>query len=169
MKLYLMRHSDAGELVHAPGVKDPDPGLTAEGREIAMAMAKHMKESGAVPTKVFASKLARSRQTAQIVAKEFGLPAPSVESGVGPMDHRGPTLGVVLKKLAADKSNKRIAIVSHHDNIRQGLAVLNFLSDDDVDPIAKAEVRILDVKRKDGTWDEDKRCLPSDIGMDDLY
>ena len=171
MKAYILRHSDAGEHHYVkPGTPPPDPGLTIEGREIAEAMAKHMKDDLELePTCVIASPTARTRQTGKIVAQKFGLGPVTLESGLGPVDHRGPTMSVVLKKIASDPNQKRVVIISHHDNIRDSLAALNFDEPNTVDPIAKGELRVLDVNRKDGTWKEDYRCMPSDLGFEDLY
>ena len=138
---------------------------------MAERMAAHMrKELELEPTLVFSGPLTRTRQTAQAIRDEFGLPKVIIEDGLAPSNaHRGATLAVVLKKLAANDEMKRIVVVSHHDTIAVGLQALNYVGPDDVDPIAKAELRVLDVDRATGMWEEVLRCLPSDIGLEDLY
>ncbi len=175
MRVYLTRHADAGEFFHAPGMKDPDPSLSILGREQTSRLADHMKDEPDEydPTVVYTSMLSRARQTGKILAQKLGLGPVIQESGFGPVDHRGPTLGVVLKRLAAQKDPKvkRILVVSHHDSIRQGLAVMNDVMPTEVDPIAKSELRIIDMDREDGTWKEIHRCMPSDLDDEapDLY
>lgn len=173
MKIFLVRHSEAGETYHAPWQEDPDPSLTAEGRELASAMSNHLYESGEKPTAVYTSLLARTRQTGKIFAAKFGLGPVIQESGFGPAAHRGAALGVTLKTLAKqdDPKLKKILIVSHHDAIQQGLAPLNGISPTEIDIFCKCEIRIYDLDRKDGTWEEISRCLPSDVSRDfeDIY
>lgn len=170
MKVFLLRHSEAGDNHQAQGKPDPDHPLTPEGRELAEAMAAHMrKDLELEPTVIFSSPLTRARQTAQAVRDEFGLPEVQTEDGLGPADHRGATLAVVLKKLAANEDMKRVVIVTHHDTVAQGLRALNFATPDEVDPIAKCELRVLDVDRKTGMWEEVRRCMPSDLGFTDYF
>lgn len=173
MRCFIFRHSDAGPVIHAQNLPDPDPSLTMVGREMAAKMANHLKIMGEEPTVVYTSQKARARQTGKIIAAKLGLGPIVQESGFGPVDHRGPSVGVVLKNLAAQKDPKlkRIVVVSHHDNIRQGLTALNKCDLVDVDPICRAELRIINLDRKDGTWEEEYRCLPSEVDPDfeDLY
>jgi phosphohistidine phosphatase SixA len=169
VKVFLVRHADAGDVETPPGQPDPDPPLLPSGKSAIETLASHMRESGDVPTVVYASPLRRTRQTAKILADELGLPAVRIEDGLAPTRHKGPAFSAVMKKLTSDESLKRICVVSHHDSIREGLTALNFADKDDVDPIAKGELRILDIDRKTGKWKERGRCLPSDLGLDDLY
>jgi phosphohistidine phosphatase SixA len=170
VKIFLVRHCFAGDPVTPkPGAPEPDPGLTHEGREAAAALASHMKDEGYDPTCVITSTFARARQTGKILSDKLGLGPVKQENGLGPTDHRGPTLSVVLKKYAADPECKRIIVVSHHDNIRQSLSALCHDEEYSVDPIAKGEMRVIDMNRKKGTWKEEHRCMPSELGFEDLY
>lgn len=169
MKFFLMRHSEAGEHLHAEGEPDPDPPLLPEGRDMAAAMAGHMKSDDWEPTIVISSPLKRAKQTAEAIRATFKLPPVVIEDAAGPTAHRGPSLAVLIKKIARDESMKRVAIVSHHDQFRKALAILNMEDETEIDPYAKAEYRVLDVDRETGQWDELDRACPSDEGFEDIY
>ena len=73
MKLYLMRHGTSPS-THEAGVKtDFDRPLAEEGRVNARRGADFLSRSGAKPSKLLASPLVRSQQTARIVAAALKL------------------------------------------------------------------------------------------------
>lgn len=174
MKIYLCRHAYAGEYLaqaekvsfkHDP--KDMARPLEPEGIAAATALGQWLTDNDEAPTRILHSPVKRAKQTAQILGRSLGI-----------KPEENPNLSIlkpaemVIKALAADKSQKRVVIVAHSDNIPPALRALNWLSGADkyaVDPYAMAEMRILDIDRDSLTWSERGRVLPSDIGQDDFY
>lgn len=174
MKIYAIRHGYAGDyigkdesanFVHNP--KDLARVLLPEGIAAAKAVAQWMQDNDQVPNAIYYSPVMRAVQTAKIIGRTLGVKCTEE-----------PNLAIdkpwemVVKRLAADDTMKRIALVAHSDNTVPGLRALNFLSGADkfsVDPIAMAELRILKVDRDSFTWDEQQRVLPSDLGQADYY
>ncbi|WP_437586661.1 SixA phosphatase family protein [Sorangium sp. So ce1000] len=74
MHLYVMRHGPAEE--RAPSGRDADRRLTPEGRErvARVSIELHRVRGGAPLPLVFASPLARARETAEIAAPICGAP-----------------------------------------------------------------------------------------------
>ena len=72
MRLYLMRHGDAGDKAAWDG-DDFERPLTEKGRSRAAAMAEHLDRIGVAPRRVVTSPLARAAQTATIVAEVLGV------------------------------------------------------------------------------------------------
>ena len=68
MRLYLVRHAEA-----APGEPDELRTLTPEGRRQARRVAERLAERGPRPTVVLCSPLLRARETAELIARPFGL------------------------------------------------------------------------------------------------
>lgn len=74
-RLILMRHGNTFEEGQTPiqvGARTDLP-LTAFGKEQAQRMAKYLQAKGLVPQSVFAGALKRQTESAEIIAKEFGL------------------------------------------------------------------------------------------------
>lgn len=71
MKVCFLRHGPA-----APGADDEARRLTAEGRERTRAAARGIRRLGLGIDEVWTSPLPRARETAEILARELGLPAP---------------------------------------------------------------------------------------------
>lgn len=72
-----MRHAHADW----PGYsgEDFDRPLTAQGLADAAASARDMREAGQMPVRIIASPARRTRQTAEVVARELGLQADAVQ------------------------------------------------------------------------------------------
>ncbi len=70
MTLYLIRHGLA-----AAGLDDLDPGLAPLGHEQASTTAQALVARGLAPARLVASPLRRTRETAEPIAKAFGLEA----------------------------------------------------------------------------------------------
>jgi len=72
-----MRHAHA----EWPGYcgEDFDRPLTPQGLADAAVSARDMREAGQLPVRIIASPARRTRQTAEIVAQELGLPASAVQ------------------------------------------------------------------------------------------
>ena len=174
MKLYLLRHGYAGDyigkdeganFVHNPA--DLARKLEDDGIDAATSLAAWMKDKGEIPTVIYHSPVVRAAMTARILGRELGVRTVP-EQGL----EIDKPAEMVVKRLARDKANKRVCLVAHTDNIVPGLRALNWLSGADkykVDPIAMAELRILDVDRSSFTWDELARVQPSDLGGVDHY
>ena len=67
MKIYLMQHGEA-----LPKEKDPEKGLSPEGKEQIELSAKALKKLGIEFDVIISSPKKRAKQTAEIVAKECG-------------------------------------------------------------------------------------------------
>lgn len=165
MKIFVLRHGFAGDNRQPKGEPDPDLPLTVEGRDAIKNLVTWMRENDAAPKRIYASPLRRTQQTAQIIREAFSLPKVRSEDGLGP----DKPLQMVVKKLTSKDDEKRVLLISHHDSIAEGLRALNFLDEQQLDPIACGELRCLTVDRDTGNWEEDARVLPSDLGGVDMY
>lgn len=167
MKIYLVRHSVPDEAPEGDEFAD-DPSLSDEGKDIAASLAKWMIDKEEVPNSIYASPSARTQETADILRKAFTdagfvLPKVKEDATVGPhMSIRG-----LVKQMADDDSVTKPMIVSHHESIGNGLRVLD--RPDHPDPMAQGELRIMKVKRKDASWSEHRRVVPSKLGGADHY
>jgi phosphohistidine phosphatase SixA len=174
VKIYALRHGYAGDyigkdqgeyFVHNP--EDLVRPLKRDGIAAAKAVAQWMADNDEIPNQILCSPVTRATQTGKIIASELGIRC-TVEENL----EISKPWEMVVKRLAADDTQKRIALVAHKDNILPGMRALNFLSGADkfdVDPIAMAELRIIRVDRKSFLWDELDRVLPSDLGETDYY
>ena len=119
----LVRHAEkSGE----PG---NDPPLTAEGRERANELARMLRNSGI--QQIFTTNFARTKQTAQPIAKALGL-----EPGV---NKPGATYANDIAKLIRSKHHGRTVLVVGHSNttpeVMTALGVANApsIADDEYD------------------------------------
>ena len=174
MKLYLLRHSvrEVPEDFSEAEEGDPEADLTPEGEEIASAMGQWMADNEEIPTRLIVSPTVRAHQTAEHIADAIGhagfVPPEIVQDvSIGPQQ----SIRGLVQKLAADKSQKGVGIVSHRASIVNGLKALNVDNGDDgkVDSPAMGEMRIVKVKRGSGRWEEKQRVRPSDLGHPDTY
>lgn len=158
-----MRHADAGlHLGKAWTPEDRKRKLTDDGTEQANAIGQWLVDKGEIPARVFTSPVTRAVDTARIVAGYFEL-KPEINNSLD-IDHPAE---MMIRQLA-EQGVKRALIVAHSDNLEPGLANLNMMDRDDVDPMATGELRILKVKPKSGAWKERKRVTPSDLGVGDF-
>lgn len=166
MKFYVIRHSvpDDGD---DPENRPDDPGLTGDGRDYATALAQWMMDKDEVPNSFLVSPKLRCQETAEIIRETLGLPFDSVQTKAS-IDSDMSIRKMVLK-VCEDAARTRVAIVSHHESIEHGLRVLNLEPWIHLDIFAQCEMRILKVKRKNGTWEEHRRIVPSDLGGRDHY
>lgn len=123
-KYFLMRHGEAVD--NAKHILDPqgDPNnhLTERGRKEIIATASKLKRWGI--ELIYASPFIRTRETAEVVRKELGLPGSAVvvderlhefnESGVEAVRQR---VGNFLFDLEHLQNNKKILIISHGNPI----------------------------------------------------
>ena len=173
MKIYLLRHApretprDVADMADG----DPEAELTPEGELIATAVGEWLVEHDEIPSAVYASDAVRTQQTAELVVKAIadgGFAAPEVQTDVSIGPHMS-IRGLLLK--LAEKGAKKVLFVTHREVIDMGLKAIDADTGNakHADTFASGELRILDVKRKDGRWSERKRVRPSDLGFDDVY
>lgn len=170
MKIYVLRHSirEPSDDFTEAEEGDPEAALTEDGEAIAESIGQWMADAEEIPSVIYASPTVRTQQTAEIIAKQFPAP-PQVKSdaSIGPYQ----SIRGLVQKLADDKSQKGVAIVSHRGSIVNGLKALNIDNGDDskVDDPAMGELRVLKVKRGSKRWEEKQRVRPSDLGGADNY
>lgn len=166
MKLLLMRHSFAG----APIGKEKNTpadlarALWPEGIAAAQNLAAYLLDNDFVPNAIRHSPVKRAKQTAKILGDAFGMKPVEDQN----LEMTKP-VRMAIMALAADPSQKRVLLISHSNAIQEALRALNYLTADYVDPISACELRILDVKRKNGSWKEVDRILSTDLGADQNY
>ena len=141
--IYLMRHADA-----VSGEDDPARQLSARGRaQVGAVCAALGKRSGFEPEEIWHSPLVRSRETAELLARGLGLPAPVVlKPGLEPDDNPEEIAGI----LGAEKRD--IAVVGHepHLGVLVGLMVDGSTNPPFFYPFPKAGV--LALTRKGRRW-----------------
>lgn len=168
VKLYLVRHSVPDDIDEA-GLSHDDPGfdppLTDEGRDLAQALGEQIVQVEWVPNFILASPKLRCQETAEILRDVCGLPEVRTQESMG----SSMSIRKMVLKVAQDKTFTRVMMVSHHESIEHGLRVLNLEPWIHLDMFAMAELRRFEIDRKDGTWEEHDRIMPSDLGLWDRY
>lgn len=159
MKLWVGRHSDAGEYIPYDPKKERERPLTAKGRAMTKAIGSAMGSAGEIPNVIFSSPLIRAQQTADILGALLAVQVNVIDDLAPnrPLEDR-------LLELMGHSEMKRIMIVGHHDNMEPGFENLG----GKFDPIAMGEVRRLRIDRKTGDWSERWRAQPSEFGFEDL-
>jgi phosphohistidine phosphatase SixA len=169
VRIFLVRHSVPETDPDATGTKYGTPGfdppLTDEGREYAQNLAQWMLDKGEIPNSIYASPKLRTQETAEILRDKLGLPVVETKQSIGPQ----MSIKKLVEKFAGDKSMTRVCIVSHHESLEHGLRVLDREPFVHLDIFAQCELRIMKVSRKDFTWKEHNRVLPSDLNGRDYY
>lgn len=165
MKLYVLRHALPEDGDGEDYEANPDPPLSDDGREHATALAQWMLETEVVPNFIWSSPKLRCQETAEIVRDVLGLPQVETKGSMG----SDMSIRKMVLKACGDKAVTRLLIVSHHESIEHGLRVLNLEPWIHLDVFAMSELRQYRVDRKDGTWEEHMRMLPSDLGGQDHY
>ncbi len=169
MKFYLVRHAEPKD--DGDYAEDPDPPITDRGEEQVAALGQWMLDKGELPTVIWASPMLRTMQTAEILRECFGLTRIEPKGSMGPH----ASIRKMMLKATQDAALSRVMIVSHHESLEHGLRVLNNEPRVHLDTFAQGELRIMRVRRKDGSWEGDgddpfhRRVLPSDLGFADHY
>jgi phosphohistidine phosphatase SixA len=176
VKLYVARHSDAGDFIGDDPKAERERPLTSNGKKLVQAVAAAMLDADQIPTVGFASPLERTKQTADMLG---GI----LDFQVNVLDDLAPNrpLEDRLLELMAHDALRKFLIVCHVDNTTP--AFENFggdmgdcYRDGDEDtigssghwaPLVKGEVRRLKIDRKTGRWECRWRLLPSDVGFSD--
>src|SRR5215210_6289711 len=78
MLLLLIRHAHAGNRDPERWPDDRDRPLTDKGRKVQRDVSRFLRKRDLVPTLVLSSPWARAAETAEILARELGLPNPPV-------------------------------------------------------------------------------------------
>jgi phosphohistidine phosphatase len=106
--IYLIRHADA-----VSDEVDPERPLSDRGRAQVVALCTILRARSAFrPAEIWHSPLARSRETAELLARGLGLSAPLVlKAGLMPDDDPGKIAGA----LAADERD--VAVVGHEPHL----------------------------------------------------
>jgi phosphohistidine phosphatase len=121
MKLYFMRHADAGE---ADPRRWPDDGrrpLSEAGHREHAVVAAALRRMGLRFDRLLTSPLVRARQTAQITAAAYGgAPAPEETPALG-AGASLPNLLVALARLPADAS---VVCVGHEPFLSRAVGAL---------------------------------------------
>ena len=108
MKLYLIRHAHALD-----AEEDPERPLSKRGRKQVCALAEFLRETSAFEAnEIWHSPLARSIETAQLLAKKLKLEATLTQVS-GLEGHNDPN--VILRKL--QRPRKDLAIVGHEPHL----------------------------------------------------
>ena len=71
MKLYIVRHGEAGQALPLRGRADDERELTREGRKETAGVGKALRGLECAPERIGTSPLPRARQTAEILAKKL--------------------------------------------------------------------------------------------------
>lgn len=156
MKLYVMRHCDAGPRRTEPQ-EERWRGLTPEGREHVRALARQMLRDGEEPKAIYASNYNRTQETADIVGQILGCP-------VNLVDELAPHMafGEFIDALLDDDNAKKCMVVGHSDNIEPWLEE-NGNTAEAREGLGMGEIRKLDVDRVDSKFDELWRLSPEDV------
>jgi phosphohistidine phosphatase len=106
--IYLMRHADA-----VSDEENPARPLSARGRAQVGGVCRSLrKDSGFAPAEIWHSPLARSRETAELLARGLGLSVPVIlKPGLEP-DDNPEGIAAVLEANARD-----IAVVGHEPHL----------------------------------------------------
>ncbi len=121
LELWLVRHAIAEDFP-AIGTSDGDRALTDEGRKEFRRLCRHLAKQGFKLRAIRTSPLLRARQTAEILAEEFGLDSGDIvqSPNVGPGFDSG-ILGRELSQLDASP----VAAIGHQPDL--GHAVSDYL------------------------------------------
>lgn len=117
MKIYLIRHSSAVDI--SPRMTDAQVHLTFEGRRIARAVGKALRDRGAAIEHVISSPYARALQTAELIAERLDY--------IGVIETNNSLMPEVPARAAAQEISHHsvdIAIVGHEPSISALGAIL---------------------------------------------
>ncbi len=115
MRLLLLRHGPAGDRAHWArlGKEDFLRPLTADGRARTRAAVKGLSRLVEAPTAIGTSPYARAAQTADLLARAFGVEAPEELHAIAP----GRPPAEVLPWLAARAGLDLVALVGHEPQL----------------------------------------------------
>lgn len=148
MKLLLLRHGPAADRAawNGRGKEDFLRPLTAEGRARTRAALRGLARVMEPPAAIATSPYARSVQTADLLARAFGVEAPE---GLSAMSPDGPPAGV-LPWLTARAGLGLVALVGHEPQLGRLAAWLLTGSDAPFLTLRKAGACLLDLGERPG-------------------
>jgi phosphohistidine phosphatase len=120
MEILIVRHAIAGERDARQWPDDRGRPLTPEGVARFRKVARHLGRVVARVDTVWASPLARAWQTAEILQREAGWPAPQELAALEP---DAQPAGVV-RFLAGRRGPSRVALVGHEPGLSELLSLL---------------------------------------------
>ena len=112
MEIYLMQHGSA-----LPKGKDPEEGLSPDGKAQIHASGKALKKMGITFDVMFSSPKKRSKQTASIVAEEVGFPPDKIIEAEKVKALTYPEETITF--LAEYSGNQRILIAGHLPSVAE--------------------------------------------------
>ncbi len=108
MELYLMRHGIAEEI--APGGRDAERALTAEGQKKLKEVLRTAAKAGVAPALILTSPYRRARETAEIAARELGYAGEILETGaLTPYAH----VQEMWEEVRVHKAESSVLVASH--------------------------------------------------------
>lgn len=155
MKLWLVRHCDAGDHSSDPRVERTRP-LTDAGRKQAWAVANRLLALGAAPRVILASPYARTTETADVLGRVLGARVAHEDA----LQPDRPLERFLARAVLADDGLRRVMLVGHSDNLGP---LLRALGHDRADAkLGKGEARHLRVDRDARLRGEVYRVAPPD-------
>jgi phosphohistidine phosphatase len=141
--IYLIRHADA-----VSAEDDPARPLSARGRVQVGAVCAALREGARFdPAQFWHSPLARSRETAQLLARGLGLSSPLVLTpGLEPEDDPSRIAAVL------DPEARDIAVVGHEPHLGALAAAMTYGADSAAMPFSFAKASVLCLSRKGPRW-----------------
>lgn len=133
MKLYLMRHADA--VPQKPNQEDSERQLSPKGKKDAKEAAAKLLSTGVLLDIIFCSPYKRTVQTAEIVAKEFGIEQMFFPE---PLLSPGCEFGDLMEILDHYPDCESVMCVGHEPDF--GEIAAQFLDLEEPRPLAKAEI-----------------------------
>ncbi|MGA2016004.1 MAG: histidine phosphatase family protein [Opitutaceae bacterium] len=141
--IYLIRHADA-----VSAEDDPERPLSAKGREQVGAVCAILRDGARFsPAQFWHSPLARSRETAELLAQGLGLSSPLVLTpGLEPEDNPGVIAAVL------DREGRDIAVVGHEPHLGALAALMTSGTDGAAMPFPFAKAGVLALSRRGRGW-----------------
>lgn len=121
MHLLLIRHADAGRRDPARWPDDRLRPLSDEGRKVQTRVAKALRGLGLAPETIYTSPWTRAAESAEILARELGLPRPAVEAPALAAD---PDLDRLAREVGRHGEAETVALVGHSPWMEELAALL---------------------------------------------
>lgn len=122
MKLYLLRHGDAGESNAAGYTTDAARALTPKGIKRTRQLANALRQMGITFDAIYSSPFIRAQQTAEIIARSMMLEKQLRTTSQLAPDH-ALTEALALIESATSKA-KAVLLVGHEPNFSQLISLL---------------------------------------------
>lgn len=126
MLVLLMRHGIAVEPGDPAFPIDHDRPLSPQGRKRTIAAVRGMRKLGMRPDVVITSPLRRARQTAEIVAAEFGIPGGQMIESATLTPDAAPEQ--VIRELHGQTADATVLLIGHEPHL-SSLASLLLIGD----------------------------------------